>query len=609
MSIFLFLFFIFGIIQSEPLILEFKTRINIDKDNVMKSLIINYIYTNFIVGSNQQQMEMNIRTQRSSTFLVSESCTNNKMAVKFKESESESYNKKLSIKYYGNYEYNAALSEDTFIILQNNNIQMLVDSLWDSYQEYLGGMIGLKLQKIENGYIYTPEDTDFIYQLKLKNKIISSVFVLEYEDDLNGKLYIGDYFHEFNDYYSEKDFISTRVRNADLLDSTWELNIEKILSGNKIFLDEKTYLVIYYEYGIIAAPEYYKAEINSTFFNDYYTNDICKVKFNQESIGFFKKYNYIVCEKNNFDKTAFPKLSFYNEEMNKNFSLSHEDLFYEYEDEIYFLVVFPIYSTPAEYWLIGKPFIKKYKLFLDENKKTIGLYNEKEEEKVDEKENEKVEEHEQLVEEKIEEEEEEKASELEQEQENLNEKINEQEQQEEQEKVIKQEQEIINEQENTKEVEMINEQENTKEVEIINEQENTKEVEIINKQEDKKEVEMINEQENSKELEIIDAQESMKEQENVSEAEKVKEQEYVNDQGIEKENVQVNEPNKNNKKDSVDNKNPAAIIIIVILIITILGFLYYFFIYKKLRSINLIKAEDNIVDFAESENKTERNKI
>ena len=67
---------------------------------------------------------------------------------------------------------------------------MLVSSLWDSYQEYLGGMIGLKFQRVE---IYdTPEKTDLIYQLKEKKLINSSVFSLVYEDDYNGKLFYFD---------------------------------------------------------------------------------------------------------------------------------------------------------------------------------------------------------------------------------------------------------------------------------------------------------------------------------------------------------------------------------------------------------------------------------
>ena len=78
-----FIIIIINII-SEPLILHFSTRFS-NGDDVMKSLINNYIYTNFTVGSNKQQMEMNIRTQRGSTFLVSDSCRDNTLDVKFSE--------------------------------------------------------------------------------------------------------------------------------------------------------------------------------------------------------------------------------------------------------------------------------------------------------------------------------------------------------------------------------------------------------------------------------------------------------------------------------------------------------------------------------------------
>ena len=57
-----------------------------------------------------------------------------------------------------------------------------------------------------------------------------------------------------------------------------------------------------------------------------------------------------------------------------NFTLSYNELFYEFQNKIYFLIIFPIYGLNVEYWLMGKPFIKKYKLFLDKDKKIIGLY-------------------------------------------------------------------------------------------------------------------------------------------------------------------------------------------------------------------------------------------
>ena len=369
-------------IISDPLILKFSSRFSIDDENdVMKSLINNYIYTSFIVGSNKQQMEMSIRTQKGSTFLVSASCTDNAKAKKFNHSESVSYNETFPKKTYYMYEYEGAVSTDDFIIYQNNNVKiemkdykfMLVNRLWDSYQEYLGGMIGLLLQTSEVGQEQPPEQTDFIKKKKKKNKTNSYVFTLVYEDDFNGKLYVGDYLHEFNKSYSKNDFISTKAGIEDSKVRNWDINIEKIFSENTL-VQSKTYLRLYYEYGIIAGTESYKAYINQTFFKNYYEKGICQEKLNLESMAAFDKYKYIVCDKNNFDKTSFQNLSFYNVEMNMNFTLSHEDLFYEYKNKIYFLIIFPIYGITVDYWLMGKPFIKKYKLSLDKDKKIIGLY-------------------------------------------------------------------------------------------------------------------------------------------------------------------------------------------------------------------------------------------
>ena len=147
-----FIIIIINII-SEPLILQFSTRFS-NGDNVMKSLINNYIYTNFTVGSNKQLMEMNIRTQKGSTFLVSDSCSGNTKARKFYHNQSDSYNEILQKQKYYMYEYEGALSTDDFIISQNNNAKieikdykfMLVNSIWGCYQDLVGGMIGLKLQ-------------------------------------------------------------------------------------------------------------------------------------------------------------------------------------------------------------------------------------------------------------------------------------------------------------------------------------------------------------------------------------------------------------------------------------------------------------------------------
>ena len=382
MYIFIFLSLYIKIINilSEPLVLNFKTRRINNDENFMKTLINNDIYTYCYFGEKKQEIEMNIKSQKSSTFVLPKSCPNNIKAKKFDEMNSNSYKVLFKKQPYYMYEFKeATLSADNLLIKQNNNKEieikeynfMLVNAMWDNYQEYMGGMLGLKLQNKED--LTLPEQSDFINQLKSNNLINSYVFVLVYNDDYNGNLYIGDYFHTFNKDYSEKNFMVTKAGYENFKVKNWEINIQKIISGNQN-IQNKTYFQLFYELGIVAAPNSYQYYINHTFFKDYLKNGICKEILNLENIAGFKKYNYISCDKDKFEKSGFPRLKFYNREMDMNFTLSYNELFYEFQNKIYFLIIFPIYGLNVEYWLMGKPFIKKYKLFLDKDKKIIGLY-------------------------------------------------------------------------------------------------------------------------------------------------------------------------------------------------------------------------------------------
>ena len=383
MNILIFLCFNIEIINilSEPLILEFYTRKYNDK-NIMKNLINNDIYTYLYVGSNKQKIEMNIKSQKSSTFVLSESCPDNSKANKFNELNSVTYNATFIRKPYYSYEFKeATLSTDDFLLIQNNNKQieikdftfMLANTMMNNYQEYMGGLIGLKLLTKDDEELNMPEKSSFINQLKEKNIINSYVFALIYDDEFNGKLYVGEYFHSFNKSFSENDFFAMKAGNEKFKVKNWEINIEKMISGNNI-VQKKTSLEIYYELGIIAASDSYRDYINNTFFKNYILNGLCHEKINFENIATFKKYTYIECDKKYFDINSFPKLSFFNSEIDMNFTLSPEELFYEYENKIYFLIIFPIYGIAVDYWLMGKIFVKKYNLFLDKDKRIIGLY-------------------------------------------------------------------------------------------------------------------------------------------------------------------------------------------------------------------------------------------
>ena len=62
------------------------------------------------------------------------------------------------------------------------------------------------------------------------------------------------------------------------------------------------------------------------------------------------------------------------EEFMYDFVLTKDDLFIQYRDKIYFLVVFDKFLSYGNNWILGKPFIKKYNFSYDADSKLILFY-------------------------------------------------------------------------------------------------------------------------------------------------------------------------------------------------------------------------------------------
>ena len=371
--------FILYEIYSVPLKLKFKTRFskeNMNQGNVMEKLINNDIIIPISFGSDEQIIEMNVKLQKDSTYILSNKCKENTLAKKFYKETSKTYVELIEENKYFMYEFNVgAISKDNIILFDdskkkitiNDFIFVLANQLWSDAQEDMGGMLGLILSNKED----KPKDTDFITQLKQKKIIDSYAFMLEYTNEYEGILYLGDYFNGSSS--TIDDLKTTLAGRGKSKVKQWEITTEKIFSGNTVVQND-TFIQFHYEMGILAAPEMYRDYIKANFFKNYLDKGICKLIFNLEEISIFNRYDYIACDKNEFKPETFPEIIFYCQDLNFNFSLNYSDLFYEFGNRIYFLAVFPRYPIDVKYWYIGKPFFLKYKLFMDKDKKTIGLY-------------------------------------------------------------------------------------------------------------------------------------------------------------------------------------------------------------------------------------------
>ena len=85
-------------------------------------------------------------------------------------------------------------------------------------------------------------------------------------------------------------------------------------------------------------------------------------------------YYYYECQKDT-DLSSFEDLVFTHQEFMYNFIFTKDDLFKEYNNKLYFLVIFDknFYQTKA--WKLGKTFIKKYNFVYDAANKLIFFYD------------------------------------------------------------------------------------------------------------------------------------------------------------------------------------------------------------------------------------------
>ena len=379
-------------ISTGPLIIPFKTRINdeiLNKDNIIQFLVNNDIITNISFGSQKEKFEISIKLQNDSTFVISDSCPQNNKAKKFNETQSDTYDVIVKESRYFTYAFEyATLSKDNIILYLNNinlvrinNFKfMLGNTLWYDTEKDMSGILGLKLSNKDD----IPKDTDFITQLKDFNITDSSVFGLEYKENNSGFFYVGNYLHEFNKNFSEKDLTKFHAGNKNYKTKEWEIDIDLItndINEENVIVQEETFLRLYYELGVMASPSFYHDFIKENFFQIYLNKSICQEKIYVDTVSILDKYEYIVCDKHDFKIESFPPLNFYNRECNFTFSFNYKDLFYEFDDKFYFLIVFPRYPIDVIYWYVGKPFIKKYKLFLNKYDKIIALYEKEYEQK------------------------------------------------------------------------------------------------------------------------------------------------------------------------------------------------------------------------------------
>ena len=359
---------------------------NMSPNIIFKNLFYNLIYIKLELGTNKSEIPFYLYLQQYSIIIQSSNVESSQVKGLYDETSSNTYAKlKNKTTFSISDMEEGILSKDNIHIAGSRypiNFYLSVSSFHNTHITE-GGIIGFRLFPL---IIDDEFETNFIKILKQLELISNYIFTFKYSDNnLNkgdGKLIIGEYPHNYDTInYSKVNFINAP---ADIVQKEieWYFKLDGINVNEKV-IEQNGYVYFYPEIGFIVASEYYFSYIKSLdtfklFFNDkkncfnetinindYEGNDI-EMKLNGEFIGYY-------CEKDvDVSQLKFGNISFVKKNMEYNFNFNTDNLWVEYGNYKYFMIIEK--SIADGYWYFGKPFFKKYQIFFDYDNKQIGLY-------------------------------------------------------------------------------------------------------------------------------------------------------------------------------------------------------------------------------------------
>ena len=339
------------------------------KKDFIYYFINNYIYINLDVGiPKQNNTKLLLNQGKFSFYLYDNNIYPN-----------ASYNFKLSKRYRtlldDEFELSSSncakgkFSMETFFI-QNQRVDnftfILCTKTFAEEKEFFDGQLGLNL-----GY-QIPPDSNFIQVLKIKELINNYIYTIYYVNDYEGFLLIGEYPHKINSDFSLYEKYS-EFKESNLLwihsemskkNYHWTILFDKISYGAGELYQAQREAKISIEFQFIISTQQYYNLFKEIF------GKKC------EHIHYHNDYSGFRCSKD-INKDLTPEIKFYNKELNTTFVLDYNDLYIEKDNFLYFLVA-TFFDYDLGYWILGKPFLKKYLLMYNSDNKMIGFYKKNE---------------------------------------------------------------------------------------------------------------------------------------------------------------------------------------------------------------------------------------
>ena len=229
---------------------------------------------------------------------------------------------------------------------------------------------------IPNQYSSIPE-ISFINQLKKLEIINDYSFVINYTsyEKGEGEFILGGAPHFYDNKYNRNYYKTSYAINKPKY-MMYGLEFNSINYGNnKTNIGGSMQCKFLSDFGLIAGTNSYYEFILEKFFDDKIKNEICfidQLKINIEWREGIKKFEYIYCIKNKVDISKMENIKFIHNKMNYTFEFNYTELFDEIDNYYIFKIIFP--KSSNFYWMFGKPWLAKYLMVFDQDKKTIGHY-------------------------------------------------------------------------------------------------------------------------------------------------------------------------------------------------------------------------------------------
>ena len=345
---------------------------------------INPVFGKIKLGSNEQELIMQIRLDTYST-IISEDKEISKNFKLFDKNSSETYYQIEEKTFTSKEFFQGILSLDLLTLTQKDKVEnfhfFYALKLSEKGNLLPSGIIGLDLKKRYT--LYGPKfhthSINFVDQLE-NNQIIDEygvTIILDKENKKRGKLFFGpDLDDIFDDF---KNCLKTRVKAGDTTNENfirWGFIFDSIKVDGKELGGSKN-VELKLDTDFFLSTDAYSAKIMNLFFNDLIKKNICSLE--NLTISYLK---YIKCnEKVLKELEKFPVLSFIGTDVSFDtfhLDFTYKDLFENVNGVIYFKVIIAIPNSEnmvvSSEWKFGKLFFRKYVVTLDRRRKTVTFY-------------------------------------------------------------------------------------------------------------------------------------------------------------------------------------------------------------------------------------------